>query len=181
MAKRRNSDAPYWRQVREAERRILVFALENTSSMREAARALGISPSYCFVRCQTLGLRPKSNEASKPKRKKRSARVPRRATESQPVRPEELGVARCSTCGQYPEFREEWVKDAPPGDWAGWCCACGPWKPPGPAPEAPSPMEPAVATLPTVILPTPLEYITCHEGGSHEFDGDTCVHCHTVR
>jgi transposase-like protein len=54
MPKRRDEQAPYWQQLRVAERSIIEFALEHGETIRGAARLLGISPNYLGERVREL-------------------------------------------------------------------------------------------------------------------------------
>jgi len=56
MPKRRDEQAPYWQQLRVAERSIIEFALEHGQTIRGAARLLGISPNYLGERVRELGI-----------------------------------------------------------------------------------------------------------------------------
>jgi hypothetical protein len=73
MPKRRDANAPYWQQLREAERSIIVFALEHGQTLRGTAALLGISPNYLSERVAELGIstpdvRPGPKPGTKPNR-----------------------------------------------------------------------------------------------------------------
>jgi len=73
MPKRRNENAPYWQQLREAERRIIEYALEHGQTLRGTASILGISPNYLSERTRELGIavpevRPGPKPGTKPTR-----------------------------------------------------------------------------------------------------------------
>ena len=64
---RRNDQAPYWIQLREAERRIIEFALEHGRSLRQTALLLGVSPNFLSERTRELGVKaPESKPGPKP-------------------------------------------------------------------------------------------------------------------
>lgn len=55
MPRRRRDDGPYFRTLRETERRMLTAAISRAGgSTSAAARALGISRSYLWKRCRSL-------------------------------------------------------------------------------------------------------------------------------
>jgi hypothetical protein len=56
MPKKRDEDAPYWVQLRQAERSIIEFALEHGQSVRGTAALLGISANYLRERTRELGI-----------------------------------------------------------------------------------------------------------------------------
>lgn len=56
MPKRRNEQAPYWQQLRVAERGIIEYALEHGKTIRGTAVILGISPNYLGERLRLLGI-----------------------------------------------------------------------------------------------------------------------------
>jgi hypothetical protein len=71
MPKRRDENAPYWVQLREAERHIIEFALEHGGSIRGTAAILGISPNYLRERTRELNIdtpevRPGPKPGTKP-------------------------------------------------------------------------------------------------------------------
>lgn len=91
MPKKRDESAPFWMQMREAERSIIAFAIKCGGTLRKAADLLGISPNYLSERVRDLGMEvPESKPGPKPG----SRRVkPDRAVEgngaSEPVDPSE--------------------------------------------------------------------------------------------
>jgi len=56
MPKRRDEQAPYWQQLRVAERGIIEYALEHGITIRGTAAILGISPNYLGERLRLLGI-----------------------------------------------------------------------------------------------------------------------------
>lgn len=56
MPKKRDMNAPYWQQLREAERRIIEYALEHGGSLRGTAAILGISSNFLSERARELGV-----------------------------------------------------------------------------------------------------------------------------
>jgi type IV secretory pathway VirB10-like protein len=56
MPKKRDEDAPYWVQLRQAERSIIEFALEHGQSVRGTAALLGISANYLRERTRELNI-----------------------------------------------------------------------------------------------------------------------------
>jgi len=56
MPKRRDEQAPYWQQLRVAERGIIEYALEHGITIRGTATILGISPNYLGERLRLLGI-----------------------------------------------------------------------------------------------------------------------------
>lgn len=56
MPKKSNPDAAFWRQMRDAERSILSYALECGGSITKAAELLGISVPYMSERTHELGI-----------------------------------------------------------------------------------------------------------------------------
>jgi hypothetical protein len=56
VAKRRDDQAPYWRQLRAAERSIIEYALGHGRSVLNTANLLGVSPNYLRLRIQRLGI-----------------------------------------------------------------------------------------------------------------------------
>lgn len=56
MPKRRDEQAPYWQQLRVAERGIIEYALEHGITIRGTAVILGISPNYLGERLRLLGI-----------------------------------------------------------------------------------------------------------------------------
>ena len=56
MPKKRDEDAPYWVQLRQAERSIIEFALEHGQSVRNTAALLGISVNYLRERTRELNI-----------------------------------------------------------------------------------------------------------------------------
>jgi hypothetical protein len=56
MPKRRNENAPYWVQIRHAEKSIIEYALEHGITIRGTAVILGISPNYLGERLRLLGI-----------------------------------------------------------------------------------------------------------------------------
>lgn len=73
MPKRRDENAPYWMQLREAEKRIIEYALEHGRTIRGTAAILGISPNYLSERTRELGIstpdvRPGPKPGSRPNR-----------------------------------------------------------------------------------------------------------------
>jgi len=75
MPKRRDEQAPYWQQLRVAERGIIEYALEHGQTVRGTARLLGISPNYLGERMRELGIAiPEVRPGPKPTTAKRPAR-----------------------------------------------------------------------------------------------------------
>lgn len=73
MPKRRDEGAPYWVQLRQAERSVIEFALEHGKTIRGTAAILGISPNFLSERVRELGItppevRPGPKPGSKPNR-----------------------------------------------------------------------------------------------------------------
>lgn len=73
MPKRRDTNAPYWQQLRLAERHIIEYALEHGQTIRKTAEILGISPNYLSERTRELGIptpevRPGPKPGTKPNR-----------------------------------------------------------------------------------------------------------------
>ena len=67
MPKRRNENAPFWVQMRQAERSIIEFALEHGQTVKRTAALLGISPNYLSERLHHLGIpAPESKPGPKP-------------------------------------------------------------------------------------------------------------------
>lgn len=58
MPKRRDENAPYWQQLKAAERGIIEYALEHGKTMRGTAAILGISPNFLSERAKELGIEP---------------------------------------------------------------------------------------------------------------------------
>jgi hypothetical protein len=56
MAKRRDENAPYWQQLRVAERGIIEFALQHGETIRGTAAILGVSPNFLSERLRELGI-----------------------------------------------------------------------------------------------------------------------------
>lgn len=56
MPKRRDEHAPYWQQLRVAEKGIIEYALEHGKTIRGTAVILGISPNYLGERLRLLGI-----------------------------------------------------------------------------------------------------------------------------
>lgn len=56
MPKKSNPAAPFWRQMRDAERSIISYALEQGGSITKGAELLGISVPYMSERCHELGI-----------------------------------------------------------------------------------------------------------------------------
>ncbi|MDB4955848.1 MAG: hypothetical protein JWO36_3417 [Myxococcales bacterium] len=56
MPKRRDEQAPYWQQLRVAEKGIIEYALEHGITIRGTAVILGISPNYLGERLRLLGI-----------------------------------------------------------------------------------------------------------------------------
>jgi len=73
MPKKRDEGAPYWVQLRQAERSVIEFALGHGQTIRGTATILGISPNYLSERLRELGItppevRPGPKPGSKPNR-----------------------------------------------------------------------------------------------------------------
>ena len=73
MPKRRNQNAPYWQQLRVAERQIIEYALEHGQTIRKTAEILGISPNFLSERTRELEIatpevRPGPKPGTKPNR-----------------------------------------------------------------------------------------------------------------
>lgn len=73
MPKRRDEGAPYWVQLRQAERSVIEFALIHGQTIRGTAAILGISPNFLSERVRELGItppevRPGPKPGSKPNR-----------------------------------------------------------------------------------------------------------------
>jgi len=67
MPKRRDENAPFWTQMRQAERRIIEYALEHGQTLKKTATLLGISPNYLSERTRELGIpTPDSKPGPKP-------------------------------------------------------------------------------------------------------------------
>lgn len=74
MPRRRDENAPYWQQLREAERRIIEYAFQHGGNIRGTAVILGISPSFLSRRIGELGVAvPASKEVAVPASKEVAA------------------------------------------------------------------------------------------------------------
>lgn len=68
MPKRRDDNAYYWKRLRHAEKTLLEDALRVHTSVREAARVLGVSPNYVSERLAVLKIpAPNTRPGPKPK------------------------------------------------------------------------------------------------------------------
>jgi hypothetical protein len=77
MPKKRDEDAPYWVQLRQAERSIIEFALEHGQSVRGTAAILGISANYLRERTRELNIvTPEIKPGPKPGPKPPAVRPP---------------------------------------------------------------------------------------------------------
>lgn len=97
MPRKVNPDAPYWRHVREAERSILTYTLDNAESLTQVALLLGVSKAFIIEKAQELGIKPprqrRANKAFRevaPKpprasRKPRKSRKPKTSVEVETV------------------------------------------------------------------------------------------------
>ena len=89
MPKRRDEQAPYWQQLRVAERGIIEYALEHGKTIRGTAVILGISPNYLGERLRLLGIPvPDVRPGPKPGTPRRSA-APKLRVVSENAPPEE--------------------------------------------------------------------------------------------
>jgi hypothetical protein len=115
MPKRRNEDAPYWQQLRLAERHIIEYALEHGQTIRKTAEILGISPNYLSERTRELGItppevRPGPKPGTKPNRvaKPDLRVVPNEGAPARPVLPE---VVRADTAEDEDEDEDTFDGD----------------------------------------------------------------------
>ncbi len=56
-AARKFPNAPYWVMLRDAEKKILTWALEQSKNSRDVGRILGVPPSFCYRRARVHGLK----------------------------------------------------------------------------------------------------------------------------
>lgn len=56
MPKRRNKNAPYWTMLRQAERQIIEYALQQGGTITKTASLLGINTGYLSQRVRALGV-----------------------------------------------------------------------------------------------------------------------------
>jgi hypothetical protein len=75
MPRRKNEQASFWIQMRTAERNIIGFTLENTTSIRKAAAILGVSSNFLSRRVRLLGISVPGLKL-KPEKPKKKKRVP---------------------------------------------------------------------------------------------------------
>lgn len=54
MPKRKNPNAPYWQQMRHAEKSVIEYALEHGVTVRGTAKILGIASNYLYERMRLL-------------------------------------------------------------------------------------------------------------------------------
>lgn len=86
MPKRRDEQAPYWQQLRVAERGIIEYALEHGKTIRGTAVILGISPNYLGERLRLLGIPvPDVRPGPKPGTPRRPAAPKLRVVEGPPA------------------------------------------------------------------------------------------------
>lgn len=86
MPKRRDEHAPYWQQLRVAEKGIIEYALEHGKTIRGTAVILGISPNYLGERLRLLGIPvPDVRPGPKPGTKRPQAPKLRVVPESAPA------------------------------------------------------------------------------------------------
>lgn len=69
MPKRKNENAPYWTMLRDSERHIIAYALEQGGTITKAAQLLGISVNYLSERTRELGV-PAPNKGNAPGKKR---------------------------------------------------------------------------------------------------------------
>lgn len=90
MPKRRDEQAPYWQQLRVAEKGIIEFALEHGKTIRGTAVLLGISPNYLGERIHLLGIPvPDVRPGPKPGTKRPAPAAPQLRVVSEDPPPEE--------------------------------------------------------------------------------------------
>ncbi len=65
MPKRKDENAPYWRMIRDYERQIITYALEQGHTITKTARLLGISVNYLSERTRELGVAPDKSATKK--------------------------------------------------------------------------------------------------------------------
>jgi hypothetical protein len=94
-----NPDALYWVTLREAEKSMLVFYLENCGTLTGAAKALGVGQPFISKRCIALGIDPilitRGRPAKKYKKRKKKRVARAKAKERQDV--QEPGAVRGGT------------------------------------------------------------------------------------
>jgi hypothetical protein len=54
---RKFPNAPYWVMLRDAEKKILTWAIEQAKNSRDVGRLLGVPPSFCARRARVHGLK----------------------------------------------------------------------------------------------------------------------------
>lgn len=55
---KRDFNVPYWSQLREAEKRIVEYAMEHGRTVKRTAQLLGVKTSFLNLRVQVLGIVP---------------------------------------------------------------------------------------------------------------------------
>jgi hypothetical protein len=104
MPKKRDEQGPYWVQLREAERSIIVFALTHGTTIRGTATLLGTSPNFLAGRMRELGIpAPEVKPGPKPGAK--------------PTRPLRVVSGNGAAPADEPEPEAD-TADTDPDDWA---------------------------------------------------------------
>jgi hypothetical protein len=106
MPKKRDEQGPYWVQLREAERSIIVFALTHGATIRGTATLLGTSPNFLAGRMRELGI-PTPEVKPGPKPGAKPSRPALRVVSGNGVTPEDA-----------PEPEAATADDMDPDDWA---------------------------------------------------------------
>jgi hypothetical protein len=113
MPKKRDEQGPYWVQLREAERSIIVFALTHGATIRGTATLLGTSPNFLAGRMRELGI-PTPEVKPGPKRGTKPARPALRVVSGNGTAPEDAPEPEADTTDDMDP--DDWVDDVDDSD-----------------------------------------------------------------